>query len=28
VRLDLVAVAAAVFLLRHVAGSVRPVTMP
>src|SRR6266851_2460714 len=28
VRLDLVAVAAAVFLLRHVAGSVRSVTMP
>jgi hypothetical protein len=28
VRLELVAVAAAVFLLRHVAGSVRPVTTP
>jgi hypothetical protein len=28
VRLDLVAVAAAVFLLRRVAGSVRSVTMP
>jgi hypothetical protein len=27
VRLDLVAVAEAVFLLRHVAGSVRSVTM-